>query len=388
MDSPVISYWSLNTRVLNRKGNASTNSSSSNPPLGLYYDLYRKSLNRSHASSSNNNEDSQVSLDVKGLCKFVGNLSYSQETIQNQEIHKDFMSKFNQFFIPLEAPKISKISARLLSSKAKKEVTTKKNVMNAERDQKLAKYNQLMAQSEVSQQNAQSAINFKQITAYNHSSVLEIFQKPPHSRSKTELRFLFHNIKHLAAFTKLSAFTLEQLCGVINYCKFEPDRVVFLQGDMGTSWYVILKGSVVVKVSSTGSATDAIVVKRIVAGEGFGDLALINDKPRAATIMTTEPCEFARIEKDDYNRILRFMHDREIKDRVSFLRKIKQFESWNDDSLKTIAGLYEMKLFKAGSVIIRDKDPASHFFLIFSGICHGYRTIKGANAKEDDKVSE
>ena len=40
-------------------------------------------------------------------------------------------------------------------------------------------------------------------------------------------------------------------------------------------------------------------------GEGFGELALINDKPRSATIRVTEACQFIKVEKADYNRILK-----------------------------------------------------------------------------------
>ncbi len=49
---------------------------------------------------------------------------------------------------------------------------------------------------------------------------------------------------------------------------------VFNQGDEGTSWYVILKGSVNVVIHGKG------VVTTLQDGDDFGQLALINNAPR------------------------------------------------------------------------------------------------------------
>jgi CRP-like cAMP-binding protein len=51
---------------------------------------------------------------------------------------------------------------------------------------------------------------------------------------------------------------------------------VFKQGDVGTSWYVIYRGSVNVVVNG-------VVVCALQEGEGFGELALVNDRPRSAS---------------------------------------------------------------------------------------------------------
>lgn len=41
-------------------------------------------------------------------------------------------------------------------------------------------------------------------------------------------------------------------------------------------------------------------------GDDFGQLALVNDAPRAATIILREDnCHFLRVDKQDFNRILK-----------------------------------------------------------------------------------
>uniref|UniRef100_A0A8C3HIT1 Rap guanine nucleotide exchange factor 3 n=1 Tax=Chrysemys picta bellii TaxID=8478 RepID=A0A8C3HIT1_CHRPI len=75
---------------------------------------------------------------------------------------------------------------------------------------------------------------------------------------------------------------------------------VFSQGDKGTSWYIIWKGSVNVVTHGKG------LVTTLHEGDDFGQLALVNDAPRAATIILREDnCHFLRVDKRDFNRILK-----------------------------------------------------------------------------------
>jgi len=48
------------------------------------------------------------------------------------------------------------------------------------------------------------------------------------------------------------------------------------------------------------------------AGQSFGELALINDKPRAATIMCLTDCYFAVIDKSDYAKVLKKIEYKEV----------------------------------------------------------------------------
>ena len=57
-------------------------------------------------------------------------------------------------------------------------------------------------------------------------------------------------------------------------------------------------------------------VKSLKAGESFGELALIDNKPRAATIICKENCHLAVLEKNHFNKILSFIL---LKENFSFI---------------------------------------------------------------------
>lgn len=75
--------------------------------------------------------------------------------------------------------------------------------------------------------------------------------------------------------------------------------IVFNQGDVGDWWYVIFRGAVTVEIAGKG------IVCQLREGEEFGKLALVNNAPRAATIVTAEDnTQFFKVRKEDFNRIL------------------------------------------------------------------------------------
>ncbi|KAM4699294.1 rap guanine nucleotide exchange factor 3 [Discoglossus pictus] len=128
-----------------------------------------------------------------------------------------------------------------------------------------------------------------------------ILRKPPYQRTEEELEVIFEELLHIKAVSHLSNSVKRELASVLVF-ESHPTAgtVLFSQGDKGTSWYIIWKGSVNVVTHGKG------LVATLHEGDDFGQLALVNDAPRAATIVLREDnCHFLRVDKHDFNRILR-----------------------------------------------------------------------------------
>ncbi|VDI03537.1 Rap guanine nucleotide exchange factor 4 [Mytilus galloprovincialis] len=128
-----------------------------------------------------------------------------------------------------------------------------------------------------------------------------ILRKLPHDRTCEDLEIIYEELLHIKALSHLSTMVKKELASVLIFESHEKaGTVLFNQGDEGKSWYIILKGSVNVVIYGKG------VVCTLHEGDDFGKLALLNDAPRAATIVLREDnCHFLRVDKDDFNRILR-----------------------------------------------------------------------------------
>ncbi|KAG5261559.1 hypothetical protein AALO_G00285660 [Alosa alosa] len=128
-----------------------------------------------------------------------------------------------------------------------------------------------------------------------------ILHKPPGQRTGEDLEIIYDELLHIKALSHLSNTVKRELAGVIIFeSHAKAGTVLFNQGEEGTSWYIIQKGSVNVVIYGKG------VVCTLHEGDDFGKLALVNDAPRAASIVLREDnCHFLRVDKEDFNRILR-----------------------------------------------------------------------------------
>uniref|UniRef100_A0A8C9VCA4 Rap guanine nucleotide exchange factor 4 n=1 Tax=Scleropages formosus TaxID=113540 RepID=A0A8C9VCA4_SCLFO len=128
-----------------------------------------------------------------------------------------------------------------------------------------------------------------------------ILRKLPGQRTLDDLEIIYEELLHIQALSHLSTSVKRELAGVLIFeAHAKAGTVLFNQGEEGTSWYIILKGSVNVVIYGKG------VVCTLHEGDDFGKLALVNDAPRAASIVLREDnCHFLRVDKEDFNRILR-----------------------------------------------------------------------------------
>ncbi|CAL1533830.1 unnamed protein product [Lymnaea stagnalis] len=128
-----------------------------------------------------------------------------------------------------------------------------------------------------------------------------ILRKLPDERTQDEIEVIYDELLQIKPLQHLSYTVKRELAGCIMFeAHSKSGAVLFNQGDEGRSWYIILKGSVNVSIYGKG------VVCVLGEADDFGKLALMNDAPRAATIALAEDnCHFLRVDKDDFNRILR-----------------------------------------------------------------------------------
>jgi MFS family permease len=91
----------------------------------------------------------------------------------------------------------------------------------------------------------------------------------------------------------LPAVTLEQLALALEPVRVPARAEVFAQGDSGDRFYVVADGAVEV-------AVDGKQTRTVEPGGWFGEVALLRDVPRTATVRTTEDTELFALERDRF----------------------------------------------------------------------------------------
>jgi CRP-like cAMP-binding protein len=74
---------------------------------------------------------------------------------------------------------------------------------------------------------------------------------------------------------------------------FKPGDLIFATGDKGDKMYVVRSGTVEIE-------RDGKVVETVTAGGIFGEMALIDGAPRAATARAETECEVAPIAEKNF----------------------------------------------------------------------------------------
>ena len=110
-----------------------------------------------------------------------------------------------------------------------------------------------------------------------------------------------------------------------------------------------------------------IHIKELQKGSSFGELALINDEPRAATVVCKTNCHFAYLEKSDYQTLLRQIYEKSIETEISYFHALPYFRSWTRKSLHKLLVLFDHKQLVRGQTLCRDGDPAKFIYIVKEG---------------------
>jgi MFS family permease len=94
-------------------------------------------------------------------------------------------------------------------------------------------------------------------------------------------------------FAPLPGTSLEHLAGRLVPLRIDPGDVIVRQGDAGSRFYIVAEGEVEV-------SEDAQPISKLGAGGYFGEIALIRDVPRTATVTARTPVVLYALEREDF----------------------------------------------------------------------------------------
>ncbi|KAM7213046.1 cyclic adenosine monophosphate-dependent protein kinase [Rhypophila decipiens] len=148
---------------------------------------------------------------------------------------------------------------------------------------------------------------------------------------------------------------------------------VITQGDTGDFFYVVEKGSFDIYVNSKSAlqpGPDGMgnKVDTISAGGSFGELALMYNAPRAATVISAEPgCILWVLDRVTFRRILMESTFQRRRMYENFLDTVPLFSTLTPYEKSKIADALESKKYPPGHAIISEGEPGNSFFLLEAG---------------------
>ena len=128
----------------------------------------------------------------------------------------------------------------------------------------------------------------------------ELLAEMPRSLASEIAIFLNTNIlKKVPLFTKAPADLIEKLALSLKPLVYLPGDYIIRRGEIGSEMFFIARGEVEILIGD-----DETVLDTISEGGFFGEMALILNQPRSASVRTNDFCDLYLLSADDMNRIL------------------------------------------------------------------------------------
>jgi CRP/FNR family cyclic AMP-dependent transcriptional regulator len=118
--------------------------------------------------------------------------------------------------------------------------------------------------------------------------------------------------RKLSLFAELDDRELASIAGVAKTRRYNKDDVIFHADESGDVFCVIREGKV--KITIISPEGKEIILSMMGPGDFFGEMALLDDEPRSATVVAMEPLEVVTIWRTDFLEIM--------KDNFSITKKV------------------------------------------------------------------
>jgi len=203
----------------------------------------------------------------------------------------------------------------------------------------------------------------------------------PWDRTEEDVDKIRNIVLQMKYFDRYSDAVKTELARVVRFESYGNGRIILQQGHPGFAMYFILSGGCSVQVLATDEHTGEHfhqIVAELNTGQIFGELALMNDVTRTATIVCRMDSEFLRIDREDFDNVLRRAIEIEWNDRMTEMQRIPYFKSWPQSEINEMNPHSQIKHFKINTVMMGDKksgDMSEYVYFLVKGRCNIVRRI-------------
>jgi cAMP-dependent protein kinase regulator len=138
------------------------------------------------------------------------------------------------------------------------------------------------------------------------------------------------------------------------------DTAVIRQGEPGDNFYLVEAGRFGVEV-------DGRPVVEIGPGGSFGELALMYNTPRAATVRSLTPGRLLAVDRATFRKVIIDVSYRKRQQHMAFLRAMPLLATLSDAEIGRIADALEPCDFAPGCDVVCQGDPGAAFFILVHG---------------------
>ncbi|GMF30502.1 unnamed protein product [Phytophthora lilii] len=181
-------------------------------------------------------------------------------------------------------------------------------------------------------------------------------------------------LRQVEILASLSERQLALLAGVLKASTFTDNEMIIKQGDVGDTFYIVEEGNVSCQMEgprgfkNSEGLHDRTELAILDPGDYFGEMALLSDMPRNASIFAKGSVKCLSLGRQDFDSMLGPLTDvLDRNSRIRILRTIPAFANKSQEALDYAVSQLEIKAFQDSQCIFRQGDTAVAFYIVKSG---------------------
>ncbi|KAH9416120.1 cAMP-dependent protein kinase type II-beta regulatory subunit [Dermatophagoides pteronyssinus] len=198
-------------------------------------------------------------------------------------------------------------------------------------------------------------------------------------KSDEQRQCLSEAIKNILLFRSLEPTEMNEVIDAMFERKVEANEVVIKQGDDGDNFYVIADGTFSITVANDDGSEKE--VGKYVGSGSFGELALMYNMPRAATVRAVTSGSLWAMSRQTFRRIVLKRAFMKRKEYESFIEKVEIFKFLEYYEKMSLSDAFMARCYKNGDLIIKQGDQADGMYFVQEGVV---RIVKEENGQEQE----
>lgn len=200
--------------------------------------------------------------------------------------------------------------------------------------------------------------------AYGAWNQRKEFTPPVHPKSDEEKKQILDVLKLSFLFKSLDCHQLDTVVDAVISKTVEPGTRIIQEGDDGDVMFVIMEGNFECKKKLDGEEK---VVKTCGPGDFFGELSLLYNCPRAASVEAQGAATVCQLDRETFNHIVRDASIQKREFYEEFLKAVPLLEKLGTYERAQLSDCLTTQRFNAGDVIINQGEEGDRFFLVEEG---------------------
>jgi len=184
-------------------------------------------------------------------------------------------------------------------------------------------------------------------------------------KSEDERQRILDAIEDNILFSSLDSSQRDFVVEAMQEKSFGAGVFIITQGEEGDFFYILDEGEAECYVAKDNKAP--VLVRTYYHGESFGELALMYNAPRAASIKAKTACKCWALDRVSFRRLLMDTTEAKRKKHENFLSNVPILESLSKTEISRIADALIEKTFRDGEYAVRQGDNGDEFFIIAEG---------------------